>query len=481
MIVMKRRKFFIPIMGTMTGIYTSNKYVYNNAKAELNDFKLLNAIDNEKIKLESENEEIKGLTLNLELFNIDVQNIRNTDSPIHIIFKNYIYIDNEWKKIDEDTKEITSYENNTEKDYSNDVNQVKFEDKSDIFPKIEDNKNFDIKFNIIIEHKDINKYEIEQEYNLDIELLKNVWDYKNTIHIDSEKEYEDIQIPIKIKSEDIDFDKIKNTGDDLRFTINDSELIPHYIEYITSESILVWTKIPEITDDTNIQVYYGNDNADDITNPESVFLFYDKFTDFDTDMWSDIGTGDGNIFVNDEDKLIITNTEDTEDSNGKNRGAQTDEFNTSIGQIIESRSKTTRGRHNTFIGFSDSPIGYSHGSDIPSGGPYGRLDTDPTTINLSVNNGDSGASTTNESGDPSEFAKWRLTRKSNSEIELHKNNELIRSLEDENVPQTDIPLYFGSDGYTSSKIVVDWVRVRKYIEEDMNVKISDIEEVSKTF
>lgn len=65
---------------------------------------------------------------------------------------------------------------------------------------------------------------------------------------------------------------------DVRFTDNSGNLLSYWIEsYTGGSSATVWVKIPTISGDTTIYVYYGNATAGTTSNGNTTFPFFDDF------------------------------------------------------------------------------------------------------------------------------------------------------------------------------------------------------------
>ncbi len=90
---------------------------------------------------------------------------------------------------------------------------------------------------------------------------------------------------------------IKSDFKDIRFTAQDGETsLPYYLENITGERpdrvATFWVKVPQIPPDgVRIYIYYGNPEAEDLSNGEAVFDFFDDFRgdSLDWDKWEKAG------------------------------------------------------------------------------------------------------------------------------------------------------------------------------------------------
>ncbi|MCP4649725.1 MAG: DUF2341 domain-containing protein [PVC group bacterium] len=110
----------------------------------------------------------------------------------------------------------------------------------------------------------------------------------------SAEEVFNCQVPITIgeTSSASDFDVhcngvIAANFEDIRFACADQRtILSHYLEEVKGSSpdrqAVVWVKIPQVpVGELLLYVYYGNDKAEDVSDPEEVFDFYDEFKGFD--------------------------------------------------------------------------------------------------------------------------------------------------------------------------------------------------------
>ena len=83
---------------------------------------------------------------------------------------------------------------------------------------------------------------------------------------------------------------VKADFSDIRFTAADGEtILPYYLESVTGESpdktAAFWVKIPQIpSEDFPIYMYYGNSEAESLSDGESVFDFFEDFSEADLDL-----------------------------------------------------------------------------------------------------------------------------------------------------------------------------------------------------
>lgn len=81
----------------------------------------------------------------------------------------------------------------------------------------------------------------------------------------------------------------KSDFGDVRFTTNDGmTLLNYYIEKkVDNDSAIFWVKIPDNLDsDKDIYCYYGNSEAQNTSNPDGTFIFFDDFESGNLDKWT---------------------------------------------------------------------------------------------------------------------------------------------------------------------------------------------------
>jgi len=129
------------------------------------------------------------------------------------------------------------------------------------------------------------------------------WSYRRAITIteQSGSTLTDYQVRIELNSSNFDFSKANADGSDIRFTKDDGEtLLAYWIEKWDSsnEQAVVWVKVPSIPagGSTTIYMYYGNPSAVSESDGEAVFEFFD---DFDTADYTVIRGSSSQVSVSD--------------------------------------------------------------------------------------------------------------------------------------------------------------------------------------
>lgn len=119
------------------------------------------------------------------------------------------------------------------------------------------------------------------------------WSYRKEITV-TERSGQDLngyQVAIELDSNNFDFSKAKNNGDDIRITASDGvTLLPYWIEEWDSanEKAKIWVKLDLKADSKEtIYLYYGNPVATSLSDGDSVFELFDDFegTSLDTSKW----------------------------------------------------------------------------------------------------------------------------------------------------------------------------------------------------
>ena len=116
-----------------------------------------------------------------------------------------------------------------------------------------------------------------------------------TINNSNTEAIEDCAVSITINTGELfDQGKLQEDADDLRFVLPGCEQLFHYVDSAaTSTENTVWLKIPFMAanDQLSFRMYYGNPDADNVENGDSIFLFFDNFeaASVDTSKWEPIG------------------------------------------------------------------------------------------------------------------------------------------------------------------------------------------------
>jgi len=102
-----------------------------------------------------------------------------------------------------------------------------------------------------------------------------------TITEQSGSNWTDFQVPIKLDSTNFNFSHTRLDGGDIRFTDTAGNLLPYWIESYDAytQNGKIFVKVPSIpaNSSTVIYMYYGNSSANDASNGDATFQFFDDF------------------------------------------------------------------------------------------------------------------------------------------------------------------------------------------------------------
>ncbi|HOO53265.1 MAG TPA: DUF2341 domain-containing protein [Methanothrix sp.] len=110
------------------------------------------------------------------------------------------------------------------------------------------------------------------------------WAYYKVIEIreNSGRTLSDFQVRIELSSANFDFSKAKYDGSDIRISVDGKEL-NYWIEEwdFGANKAVIWVKVPNIPENevTELRMYCGNPNATAVSNANSVFEFFDNFSE----------------------------------------------------------------------------------------------------------------------------------------------------------------------------------------------------------
>jgi len=102
------------------------------------------------------------------------------------------------------------------------------------------------------------------------------WKYRREITITNVNgTLTDYQILVELNSSNFNFSHAQENGSDIRFVASDDEtLLNHWIEVwnSTNQSAKIWVNVSEVTEGTKIFMYYGNENASDVSDANATFI-----------------------------------------------------------------------------------------------------------------------------------------------------------------------------------------------------------------
>jgi len=102
------------------------------------------------------------------------------------------------------------------------------------------------------------------------------WKYRREITITNVNgTLTDYQILVELNSSNFNFSHAQENGSDIRFVASDDEtLLSHWIEVwnSTNQSANIWVNVSEVTEGTKIFMYYGNENASDVSDANATFI-----------------------------------------------------------------------------------------------------------------------------------------------------------------------------------------------------------------
>jgi len=102
------------------------------------------------------------------------------------------------------------------------------------------------------------------------------WKYRREITITNVNgTLTNYQILVQLNSSNFNFSHAQENGSDIRFVASDDEtLLSHWIEVwnSTNQSAKIWVNVSEVTEGTKIFMYYGNENATDVSDVNATFI-----------------------------------------------------------------------------------------------------------------------------------------------------------------------------------------------------------------
>ncbi len=116
----------------------------------------------------------------------------------------------------------------------------------------------------------------------------NSWPYRIQINVSASAEMRKLDVLLHLNASNFDFSKANPDGSDIRIVTQDGVVRPIYIEYwnYTAKEATIWFDADVLPGSNTFYIYFGNPNASSVSDPESVFDFYD---DVNTTKWSASG------------------------------------------------------------------------------------------------------------------------------------------------------------------------------------------------
>src|SRR3989338_4108034 len=109
--------------------------------------------------------------------------------------------------------------------------------------------------------------------------LSREWGYSKNISINSSVNVVDYQVKLEFPVSEY-AGKMNGNGSDLRFFDDNGTALPFYVsDWRGNGTATVWVKVPELLVGVPkvITMYYGNPNAESMSNGEATFIFFEIF------------------------------------------------------------------------------------------------------------------------------------------------------------------------------------------------------------
>jgi len=295
------------------------------------------------------------------------------------------------------------------------------------------------------------------------------WLYRRAITISNPNanDLTDFQVKITLDSTNFDFSKANTDGSDVRFADAQGNPLSYWIEKWdnVNEEAIIWVKVPSIPagSDVTIYIYYGNPSAESESDGDSVFEFFDDFEDY-TQNWNvDVGSA--------------TQVSDTEVKawGGWQTSGLISKNTFSAGVIVEAKTKCPQDG-GTGVGQKNINGGYVAFSTLGSvyDDPRARVVTGTSSVTIQ--------SSTNFGGDVTTYHVQGYAFTTNKRfIGLWEGQQVVEwdasGVSDYNGDTFYITLQAYEYGRTSETDYqyYDWVRVRKYAEQEPTISVGSEE------
>ena len=309
-------------------------------------------------------------------------------------------------------------------------------------------------------------------YSIDICITKQGWlpyNFRRQITIDNtsnSNNLTDYQVKITLNSSNFNFNHAKDDGNDIAFAdSNGTSVLYHWKEKWdkNNQEAILWVKVPSIpaSSTKTIYLYYGNSEAEDISNGDNTFDFFDDFIDtIDTNKWNIKGNSD-NLDISNS-VLDIYISEHTEDGNISN-GVVSKTYTIETGHILEALVKGDSQRRNywVFVGANDNEGAIWGSTSKQTFCFYQNTESDTVANSWATNR-----QYTYITIDYSNWHRYRIDYIDTNTLKFYIDDDLKATHTGTAVPDASRKLELGGDDYSNTNYHVkcDWIRVRKYTD-----------------
>jgi len=296
------------------------------------------------------------------------------------------------------------------------------------------------------------------------------WPYRQAITITNSNSTDltDYQVRLELTADNVgaNFDWSRQ-GADLRFYDNDGNKLSYWVEEWDKENktAKVWVKVPQIPagGSTSIKMYYGNAQAESESDGEAVFEFFDDFKE-DTGRWTLIGANSAKSYEIADSILHLKRL-------SSNVSGLDEAVYTATGDLtqvtVEAKMKISK---SVELGITGLYF-------------FKSIDTGAHALVFgATDNGNFGVSDWNFDGsgvtelyefahEYNEYHIWTVKKNGNSYTLIYDGEEKT-TITRSTTPLNDIG--FGVP-YNDNELWVDWVRIRKYAEQEPAASFGDEE------
>ncbi len=286
-----------------------------------------------------------------------------------------------------------------------------------------------------------------------VQSKEDCWEYRKQINLSTTTTLNNYQVLLSINlSQEVSENKTSSDCSGIRFTYYNTSSstdveIPYWIEECNNlNPAKVWVKVPEISTNTKIHIYYGATNVSSKSNGTAVFDFFDDFGEVDSVVWG----SNANNWENSSTEAYPTV------SGSSSKITSTFSYSDSYATELYIRGNSSQSGSTGYYAMGDN-----------AGSKYMRLYIEPDNQRVNFYNGANNYITVN----CSQGHKYTLiTDYSNDDYSIYIDNVHKTDLSSSGSGSNTNPVFYS---YYESGIYIDYIAIRKYSDSTISIDYSE--------
>jgi len=297
------------------------------------------------------------------------------------------------------------------------------------------------------------------------------WLYAREIDLAPATPVDDYQIMLTLTPENFDYQNALDDGGDLRFYDTNNNELSYWIEsWDNGGDSLIWIKVLD-SGTSVLTMRYGNSSANNDSDGESVFEFFDDFsgTTIDTSKWVEIDNGN---YLSQNEKIISTGGSGAWGSNGLTSVTTFGRSNLEL----NFRYKPTENNDHVVFGWHDSGTGTSYTDLI-----YAYYDLSSQTVDVYEDGTDRTPTLAGRWNNGTNYrVKMQLKSAGGNTFEKSVDDSIYFETSYDSSYSSETPLKIGISNH-SKAFEIDNLFVRKYDASEPVVTLGGLQLASEQY